>query len=73
MAGLKYLIFDEADRLFSMDFEKEIDKLLESVPRQGRQTMLYSATMTAQVEREGCLVRLVAKSTHHIHPWASRR
>lgn len=47
---LKYLILDEADRILNMDFEKEIDKVLEQVPRE-RRTYLFSATMTKKVAK----------------------
>lgn len=50
---LKYLVLDEADRMLSMDFEKEINEILESMPDStgGRRTMLFSATMTSKVEK----------------------
>jgi ATP-dependent RNA helicase DDX47/RRP3 len=51
---LKYLVLDEADRMLSMDFEKEINDILEAIPDYGsggRRTMLFSATMTSKVEK----------------------
>lgn len=50
---VKYLIMDEADRMLSMDFEKEINEILEVIPdfEKGRRTMLFSATMTSKVEK----------------------
>jgi len=50
---LKYLVMDEADRMLSMDFEKEINEILEAIPdcEKGRRTMLFSATMTSKVEK----------------------
>lgn len=57
---IKYLVLDEADRMLSMDFEKEIDEILECIPDSdgGRRTMLFSATMTSKVEKlqRACLV-----------------
>lgn len=47
---LKFLIFDEADRLLSMDFEKQINLILTQIPRQ-RNTYLFSATMTSKVQK----------------------
>ena len=47
---LKYLIFDEADRLLSMDFEKQINLILTQIPKQ-RNTFLFSATMTSKVQK----------------------
>lgn len=51
---LKYLVLDEADRMLSMDFEREINEILEVIPDResgGRRTMLFSATMTSKVEK----------------------
>lgn len=47
---LKYLIFDEADRLLSMDFEKQINMILTQIPKD-RSTYLFSATMTSKVQK----------------------
>ena len=39
--------------MLSMDFEKEINEILEAIPdcEKGRRTMLFSATMTSKVEK----------------------
>ena len=40
--------------MLSMDFEREINKILEVIPNRetrGRRTMLFSATMTSKVEK----------------------
>lgn len=50
LSALKYLVLDEADRILNMDFEKEIDKVLEQIPRD-RRTFLFSATMTKKVAK----------------------
>lgn len=42
---------DEADRILNMDFEEEVDKILKVIPREGRRTYLYSATMTKKVAK----------------------
>lgn len=47
---LKFLVLDEADRMLSMDFEEEIKKILEVIPRE-RRTLLFSATMTSKVAK----------------------
>jgi ATP-dependent RNA helicase DDX47/RRP3 len=47
---LKYLVLDEADRLLDLDFGPVIDKILKVIPREGRRTYLYSATMSSKVE-----------------------
>jgi len=53
LSKVKYLIMDEADRMLSMDFEEEINQILEVVPdsTSGRRTMLFSATMTSKVQK----------------------
>mmetsp|Transcript_40710 Transcript_40710/g.69514 ORF Transcript_40710/g.69514 Transcript_40710/m.69514 type:complete len:541 (+) Transcript_40710:157-1779(+) len=50
---IKYLVLDEADRMLSMDFEREIHEILEVIPdhEKGRRTMLFSATMTSKVDK----------------------
>ena len=50
--GIEILILDEADRLLGMGFTEEVHELVNYCPRQkgSRQTMLFSATMTAGVE-----------------------
>ena len=50
MKELRYLVLDEADKLLNMDFEKEINEILEVVPKK-RNTMLFSATMTSKVHK----------------------
>lgn len=50
LRSVKYLILDEADRMLSMDFEEEINQILEVIPR-SRTTFLFSATMTTKVAK----------------------
>lgn len=47
---IRYLVLDEADKMLSMDFEEELDKILQVIPRD-RRTYLFSATMTAKVAK----------------------
>lgn len=49
MEELEILIMDEADRLLDLGFADEVEELVKLCPR-GRQTMLYSATMSANVK-----------------------
>ncbi|KJP87329.1 hypothetical protein AK88_03009 [Plasmodium fragile] len=50
LKNLKYLVFDEADKLLSLDFEASINKLLLILPEK-RITFLFSATMTKSVAK----------------------
>lgn len=50
LRSLKFLVMDEADRMLSMDFEEEINKILAVIPRE-RRTFLFSATMTTKVAK----------------------
>jgi ATP-dependent RNA helicase RhlE len=44
LAGLEYLVLDEADRMLDMGFLPEIRKILRHIPAR-RQTLFFSATM----------------------------
>jgi ATP-dependent RNA helicase DDX27 len=55
--GLEILILDEADRLLELGFTEEVEELVRLCPV-GRQTMLFSATMTEKVDQ---LVKLSLK------------
>jgi len=46
----RYLVLDEADRMLSLDFEEELHQILDELPEK-RQTFLFSATMTSQVQK----------------------
>merc|ERR1712063_213143 len=47
---IQYLVLDEADKLLELDFEDEINQILDECPKQ-RNTYLYSATMTSKVKK----------------------
>ena len=47
---LEILVLDEADRMLDDGFADELDEILRTIP-QSRQTMLFSATMTDQVDK----------------------
>ncbi|PWN46659.1 DEAD-domain-containing protein [Violaceomyces palustris] len=51
---IEILVMDEADRMLEDGFADELNEIIRSCPK-GRQTMLFSATMTDDVEQ---LVRL---------------
>jgi len=50
LKNIKYLVFDEADKLLNMDFEKEINQIL-GIINKNRVTFLFSATMTNKVQK----------------------
>lgn len=62
IAGIHFLVLDEADRLLNMDFEKEINQIVAAAP-ETRTTFLFSATMTNKVEKlkRACLRRDAVK------------
>lgn len=48
-SNVQILVLDEADRCLDMGFENTLDAILENIPKQGRQTLLFSATQTKRV------------------------
>ncbi len=48
--GIRTLVLDEADEMLSMGFEKELNAIVERLPK-GRQTLLFSATLSNEVGR----------------------
>ncbi|KJZ77903.1 ATP-dependent RNA helicase DBP10 [Hirsutella minnesotensis 3608] len=68
LSSVKYVVFDEADRLFEMGFAAQLTEILHALPP-SRQTLLFSATLpTSLVEfaraglQEPSLVRLDAET-----------
>lgn len=47
---LKVLVLDEADEMLSMGFAKELNAIIEYLPKE-RQTLLYSATVDGPIQR----------------------
>lgn len=48
--NLKALVIDEADRILEIGFEDEMRQIVKVLPKDERQTMLFSATQTTKVE-----------------------
>ncbi|KAL8736124.1 MAG: hypothetical protein Q9181_002539 [Wetmoreana brouardii] len=68
MSSIRYVVFDEADRLFEMGFAAQLTEVLHALP-QSRQTLLFSATLPRSLVefaraglQEPTLVRLDAES-----------
>ena len=47
---VRYLVLDEADEMLNMGFIEQVEDILTYVPKE-RQTMLFSATMSEEIER----------------------
>ncbi|KAI9842501.1 MAG: ATP-dependent RNA helicase dbp10 [Sclerophora amabilis] len=68
MSSIRYVVFDEADRLFEMGFAAQLAEILHALPA-SRQTLLFSATLPKSLVefaraglQEPKLVRLDAES-----------
>ncbi|MCJ1465890.1 ATP-dependent RNA helicase dbp10 [Pseudocyphellaria aurata] len=68
LSSIRYVVFDEADRLFEMGFAAQLTEILHALP-QTRQTLLFSATLPKSLVefaraglQEPKLVRLDAES-----------
>lgn len=48
--AVENVVLDEADEMLSMGFSESIDEILEGVP-ENRNTLLFSATMSKEIER----------------------
>jgi ATP-dependent RNA helicase DDX54/DBP10 len=68
LSSVKYVVFDEADRLFEMGFAAQLTEILHALPP-SRQTLLFSATLPASLVefaraglQEPSLIRLDAET-----------
>ncbi|KAF2401328.1 P-loop containing nucleoside triphosphate hydrolase protein [Trichodelitschia bisporula] len=60
--NLKMLVLDEADRILDMGFQRDLDAILDYLPKD-RQTLLFSATQTRKVSD---LARLSLRDPEYI-------
>eukprot|EP00475_Leptophrys_vorax_P004188 TRINITY_DN12502_c0_g1_i1.p1 TRINITY_DN12502_c0_g1~~TRINITY_DN12502_c0_g1_i1.p1 ORF type:complete len:792 (+),score=306.96 TRINITY_DN12502_c0_g1_i1:349-2376(+) len=61
--ALEVLVLDEADRLLEMGFFEEVDQIVRMCPK-NRQTMMFSATLTGEVDQ---LANLALNEPEKIH------
>ena len=50
LSQIQYVVLDEADEMLSMGFQEDLDSILEGIPSEHR-TLLFSATMSKEIER----------------------
>ncbi|MCK5024731.1 MAG: DEAD/DEAH box helicase, partial [Thermoplasmata archaeon] len=50
LRNVKYLVMDEADRMFDMGFIDDVNKIIKRCPRE-RQTLFFSATISPDVKK----------------------
>ena len=60
--SLRMLVLDEADRIMDMGFQRDVDAIVEYLPK-SRQTLLFSATQTKKVSD---LARLSLKDPEYV-------
>lgn len=49
LSKIEFLVLDEADRMLDMGFIRDVNKIISFLPKQ-RQTMLFSATLSAEIQ-----------------------
>ncbi len=55
LSDVSTLVLDEADKMLNMGFKEEVDKILAALPK-NRQNLLFSATLSKEVEHINQLV-----------------
>ena len=81
LSGIEILVLDEADRMLDMGFLPAMKKILSALPKQNRQTLLFSATFADEIKRlakefmrDPAEVQVAARNsvaagvTHRVHP-----
>jgi ATP-dependent RNA helicase RhlE len=86
LSGIEILVLDEADRMLDMGFLPAMKRILGVLPRQNRQTLLFSATFADEIKalaqqfmRDPAEIQIAARNsiaegvTHRVHPVDSAR
>jgi ATP-dependent RNA helicase RhlE len=81
LSGIAILVLDEADRMLDMGFLRDMRRILGALPKQNRQTLLFSATfpdpirtLAQEFMREPVSVEVAARNSiaatvaHRVHP-----
>ncbi|WP_205416991.1 DEAD/DEAH box helicase, partial [Pseudomonas syringae] len=81
LSGIELLVLDEADRMLDMGFLPSIKRILAKLPKQNRQTLLFSATFEDNIRqlalefmRNPEQIQVTPKNTvaetitHRVHP-----
>jgi ATP-dependent RNA helicase DDX10/DBP4 len=61
--NLQFLVLDEADRILDLGFSASLNAIVANLPRNDRQTLLFSATQTKSVKD---LARLSLKDPEYL-------
>ncbi|MCU0496431.1 MAG: DEAD/DEAH box helicase [Anaerolineae bacterium] len=48
---VKYVVLDEADEMLKMGFIEDVETILQTIPRDQRQTALFSATLPDEIQK----------------------
>jgi ATP-dependent RNA helicase DeaD len=51
VSAVRMVVLDEADRMLDMGFKDDMERILSALPSEGRQTLCFSATMNAAVNK----------------------